>query len=234
VQAPAKPQKQTTKPKGVLTRQERIKSSPLTRQSNVPSFQATPKTVKEKEENVGPSKSSKVKQEVTVAQPQPNRSENIENDEVMKRLRNIQQDIRQRRIKQQSQPTQPSQPTNNQLSRPSIQAAKSLDLTYYPLKPHGIVPKSAAVRIIQPNGSEPPPTKNRIRLIKANSKEDAPCYVDNPVVVNRPGPRSMATNGHRHTVDIGQDLSNTFASFHTHKPQLVALDSSTPMRSTYF
>ena len=189
--------------------------------------------------------------------------DSVENDQLMQRLRHIQQDIRHRRSKQLANQAsvQAAAPPVQQPQRPSIQAAKSLDLQYYPMKQTAITPKSAVVRIVQPNGNdaigpnfgnafkpiqqetvaEPlSPNRNRIRLVRSAARDEPD---EPPPVVMRPAEqRSMAaaTNGNRHSMEFnGQhdSMGNAFKPIQTIHPkpsQLVSLDQNRPNRSTYF
>ena len=207
----------------------------MIRQERVKSQTSPSKSIEKKDSNpeqMEQIKANKVKRE------------DIENDQLLQRLRNIQKDIRQRRIKQQgasssstnnqSQMMQKSQTINPQMQsqRPNMQSAKSLDLQYYPLKQQqqqqqpksNIVPRSAAVRIVQPNGTEPAPTKNRIRLIRSNSKEmeeSNEMAMEQPppiVITNRPEPRmaQTVTNGRHTNNNNNKNNNNNNRNSHHH------------------
>lgn len=189
-------------------------------------------------------------------------SENFENDQLMQRLRHIQQDIRHRKnVQQGSQPAAavPQAQHSSQQARPSIQSAKSLDLQYYPanpLKQPLTTPKSAVVRIVQPNekvGTNPGNAfkpiqhdsqmdsagshRNRMRLIRSVARDEPEEVAAAPVMTRPQQPRSMAaTNGtQRHSGDFanGHHL-NAFKPIQHKSSPLVSVDSSIPMRSTYF
>lgn len=226
---------------------------------------------------------------------QQKQRENIENDQLMQRLRHIQQDIRQRRGNKttnsgadQSSPsvvqptttssttstsypnsTRPSvqqqapvfshqkpgrlqqsetsssfkqvtTPTSATSTRPSIQAAKSLDLQYYPIKQSlaatptssafnnqiTVQPKSAAVRVLQSNEQPPVTRANRLRLIRSVSStteppEEGPIIKTTPTsVVCRANVTRSTTNGHsnRHTLDGNNGAEVTFGSQTAFKP----------------
>lgn len=186
-------------------------------------------------------------------------SENFENDQLMQRLRHIQQDIRHRKnVQQGSQPAAVQQPQPpNQQARPSIQSAKSLDLQYYSanaLKQPLTTPKSAVVRIVQPNekvGTNPGNAfkpiqhdtqmdtpgshRNRMRLIRSVARDEPEEVAAAPVMTRPQQPRSMATNGtQRHSGEFANSHLNAFKPIQHKASPMVSVDSSIPMRSTYF
>lgn len=93
----------------------------------------------------------------------------IESDKLLQRVRNIHEDIRQRKMQHKNSHNS----SHHQLGplmedRPSIQAAKSLDLQYYALKA-----KQVPIKLIEPNGPEPGLAKNRFRLIRSGSRDNS-------------------------------------------------------------
>lgn len=134
---------------------------------------------------------------------------------------------------------------------PSPYGLKTFD---YPLSPNAIVPKSAAVKVVQP-GSPEIPTKNRIRLIRSYARDepDEPevAHPRQPAfnVAKQPNaqPRGASeptnagfrpVNNNTNTTNTNNKPKQTFTTLldqHQGKrADLLSLESANQMRSTYF
>lgn len=159
----------------------------------------------------------------------------MESDKVMEKLRNFQQDIRQRKLKHQQKLQE------LQWEKQKKPNAKAMDIEYYANNMPQI-PKVAPVRIVQPNSPEVP-TRNRIRLIRSYAKDEPDeIMMDSQIEHNQA--KVIGREQHPRTGGGGGGGGMCADSIprsqmpdipkQTIAPDLLSMNGTAPMRSTYF